>query len=191
MIYNKDGTPYVLPTPNPLMQKQEVGTEEEWYVVHNFREEEGKEEVLTYERQETPSAQPAVVTTTVATTTDHEPAEPEVALTEPEVISRPEPKQMENKVHCWCLPATIKQFYDELYGETKHKLTYGDKFLFEAIVVNNTETNYLLWTNIMIPSNSILYVKNNRRWWKVMSTSMQDDGGFILTCMPSNEKPSF
>ncbi len=196
-IYNKDGTPFRLKGPNPLMKEQEITND--WHLVHNFR---ANEEIVNYRPGKKPTKkvikapEPEPEPPKVEPVVEVKP-EPMPVIEEPEVevedeVTPPEPVKEEPRGSmCWCLPATVKQYIDPLYGETKVKLAYGDKFKIEVVPVQVGDINYSVWTTAMVPTNSILYMPQDRRWWRVLKTTLQDNGGFIVTCMPSTEKPSF
>lgn len=177
-IRNRDGTLYKISTPNPLMINQEV--KEEWYVAHNF-ETPSPDETLIYD--EAPVVAPPVALV-------------EPVVKEPDPISPPPVEEVEtipqeDKLVCYCLPAKMVEVRDPVYDEVVRKLTYGEKFRFEAVPVRLNDLGYTIWTNILIESGSIIYSGEDRRWWKVSRTMMQDNGGFLIECMPSTHKPSF
>jgi hypothetical protein len=187
MIKNSDGSPYKIRKPNPLMLQQEI-EEQPIEVIHNFSPEEivlqskGKKKITT--------AFPA----TIGVMEPHPQIQEQIKaneLVEEEYI--PEVKEeieSDNKVNCWCLPADWKDFYDPLYEETRKNLVYGNKFMFEGIVLNADETDYQMWMKAKIKPSSIVFVSPNRRWWKVIKVTESEDG-FIVNCMPSLERPSF
>lgn len=180
-IRNKDGSLYKISTPNPLMKNQEVT--EEWYTVHNF--DTPSNETLVYDEPVKP-IKPHVEEPKAET-----PPPPPEPVVVPPVEEEKESIPQEDKLVCYCLPAKIVEIKDTVYDEVRRKLTYGDKFRFEAVPVRLSDIGYTLWTNIMIENGSIIYSGEDRRWWKVTRTMMQDDGGFLIECVPSMHKPSF
>lgn len=185
-IKKLDGTPFTLRGPNPLMNQQTV--KEEWCITHNLDYTEP--ETLIYDTP-TKIELPKV-------TVEEEIPQPVI----PEESKAPPPppppvKQEEEKVATedkslyYCLPAIIKEVHDRTYDEVRRKLTYGEKFRFEAVPVQSGDMKSTLWTTVVIETGSIIYSIENRRWWKVLRTVMQDNGGFLIECMPSSDKPSF
>lgn len=180
-IRNKDGSLFELKKPNPLMQNQEI--KEEWYAVHNFDVPKG--ETLVYDEL------PEPVVPIVKQVEKVEIAPPPEPVVPPPAEEKKESIPKEDKLICYCLPAKFVEVHDEVYDEVRRKLTYGEKFRFEAVPVRLSDIGYTLWTNILIENQSIIYSPEDRRWWKVSRTMMQDNGGFLIECIPSMHKPSF
>lgn len=179
-LTNKDGTPYELSKPNPLMLQQEL--EEGWIRVHNF---DKQEEILEYKKKIKPPQ--TIVDEPIIEPKPLQELETEIPKVEPPKVI----EEKRNVMFCYCLPAEIKYINDPLYNESRAVVKYGDKFTFEAIIINRSEMDYTLMTNVLIPSNSIIYVRDDRRWWRAMKTTIQDSGGYWVSCVPSMEKPSF
>lgn len=96
------------------------------------------------------------------------------------------PKQMFH-----CLPALIKEYVDEMYGDKKTTLTYLSPFTFEGIVVNFTDISFSIWTNnAKIDNFSVIFAPEMRRWWKVNESEDKADGK-IYHCVISDFQPSF
>lgn len=172
-IRRKDGTIYSLQCPNPLMKEQKSW--EEKYIVHNFAQEEflvaNEAKIIPLETppQEIPKAEPKV---------------------EPKVELKPEVPESVPKILVHCLPAKTHEYFDPLYGETKKIVEYGNKFIFEAIVLGQTDLRLHLWTTNPVSKDSILYVHKSASWWRVMETEARS-GGYVLDTMVSQLKPSF
>ncbi len=108
-------------------------------------------------------------------------------------------KVLKNIVRVHCLPARIETEKDELYDEEREVLTYGEKFSFEAIMIERTDFFIKLWTQTILTKQSIIYpsafVKGDikfgdYRWWKVMEIE-EKSGGYIATSIPSELQPDF
>jgi len=95
-----------------------------------------------------------------------------------------------DRVACWCLPGEFRGHFDNLYGETRKNVTWGEKFMFEGIIVDMTEMNFQLWTQVHIKPPSIIFVRPHKRWWRVNAAQVQDNG-FLMTCLPSDSRPRF
>jgi hypothetical protein len=91
-----------------------------------------------------------------------------------------------------CLPATVSEKLDDLYGDKSVKVTYGAKFTFEAVILDESDMNLVFWTHLdKINKFTILYPKNKeKRWWQVESTKKAPEGNFIK-CFPSYSHPNF
>jgi hypothetical protein len=154
-IRNKDGTLYKISTPNPLMKNQEI--KEEWYTVHNF--DTPNNETLVYDEPVKPVKlpDPAPEAKREAPVPIPEPPVPPPVEEKKEVIPQ------EDKLLCHCLPAKLIEVKDAVYDEVRMKLTYGEKFRFEAVPVRLSDMGYTLWTNIMIENGSIIYSSEDGR----------------------------
>jgi hypothetical protein len=108
----------------------------------------------------------------------------------PEVKKETKPVKIDNKLIAWCMPASIREEVNPLYGEIKRSIVYGDKFSFEIIVINRNIVSAEFWTNIVIEKNSIIYLWDQREWWRVTKTTPHNEGN-MLTCYPSDHHPSF
>jgi len=101
-----------------------------------------------------------------------------------------------NKVIIWCLPAKSVTTEDPLYGSKTTRVVYEDKFKFEGVVINQDDLEFQVWTNQTIGIASVLFPvakkaeDRDSRWWRVISTEEQN-GGVILSCMPSDYCPDF
>ena len=92
---------------------------------------------------------------------------------------------------CFCLPAIISESHDDLYGEIKKTIKYGERFLFEIVALEQNDLTFRWWSTKEIDKGSIIYPKNReKRWWKVTEIK-QAPQGFIYLSMPSEFTPSF
>lgn len=90
-----------------------------------------------------------------------------------------------------CLPASIKEYTDEFYGDKKTGLVYLPAFTFEGIVIKTLDVSFSVWTNsAKISHYSVVFSPEQRRWWKV-NDSEEKAGGMIYHCIPSDYQPSF
>lgn len=194
-IKNKDGTVYKLKGPNPLMKSQKAWKKDEKFQVHNF---DWTPEVV---KDDGEKAKPHKTDFQVkASAVVLEPVKiqpPELELEEEiEIVSEIKPQassqKFNNSIQIHCLPASIKIHRDELYDEIRHRTTYGNKFKFEAIVVESEDMLFRFWTNVdNIGAGSIVFPQtHDKRWWKI-SSKQEKAGGFIYECFPSDEMPDF
>jgi hypothetical protein len=213
-IRNQDGTVFQLKKPNPLLKTQDMPGDE--HVVHNFAVQEV---LVRYTKKKKPLApNGAVVSTpTLPPALEEQPQAPAPTVTDlkpmplPKVVEHeatfesPEQKAeliqeeddymdddeaAQDVVSCWCLPGEYRQHIDNLYGETRLNLVWGDKFLLEGVILQSTEMNFVIWAQVKIGPPSIIYIRSQRRWWRVTDVQPHDNG-FAMSCLPSETRPSF
>jgi len=210
VIKNKDGSVYKLKGPNPLMEDQAFWNDLENFTLHNT---EWKKTVFGDDGELIPrdsnfqvnSASPVV--------------EPEIEKPKPKppnevklppihdsqvdaVELKNEPKEkpknnnefptIKNKVVIHCLPALIKEHFDDFYGEHYNKISYGDKFSFEAVIVENEDLSMTFWTTTeeVTPASVIYPQVKEKRWWRVQ-TKIEKSGGYLIYAVVSDIQPDF
>lgn len=94
----------------------------------------------------------------------------------------------------YCLPMIFTEIEDDVYGE-KHKIpTYGDKFTFEAVMVDYTGVSATFFCTLpqgdSLLSDSIFFVLKERQWWKLKDRTTDGDGTYFH-CVLSDIQPSF
>lgn len=217
-IKNKDGTVYKLQEPNPLTKDQEWDLLESDFVFHNFdwasetiandssssglnSDFNVKDSVISdfpeIEIKVDPKPEPEVVL---------KDPEPEVVLKDPEPLN-PEPKiesnpktkaKLKNVVLMHCSPAEIRERQDELYGDNYKSIQYGEKFTFEAVVVERNDLYMRFWTNIKLSEGSVVFPSKYRdgvkfgehRWWRV-NQLVEKSGGHLTQAVVSDYHPDF
>jgi hypothetical protein len=121
---------------------------------------------------------------------------PQPKIDEEEIVEKP--KYVNSKllnypktVLC-CLPTDVQEKKDLLYGEVTTKITYGKKFTFEAILIEETDMHLLFWTHLeKIKRFAIFYPKNQeKRWWQADAIKSAPEG-FVVKCIPSMQHPNF
>lgn len=205
MLKNKDGTPYKLNAPNPIMKTQEIW---EGFTIHNMKWEgekvkdnqkvtpiktdfEVKDSFLA-ELEKTKDIK--VVETKIE---EIEEIKETKEITRTPIVVKPE-KPLVNKndgitkIFIHCLPASIKERKDSLYGDSYSTIQYGEPLSFEGVILRQGDLGIEIWTDVKnINSGSILYPKTNvKRWWRVQNTTPKE-GGWIITATPSEYQPSF
>lgn len=213
VIKNKNGSEYKLRGPNPIMKEQDIWAD---FQLHNMQFHEEIRENSTNKQK---VSKKISLGQTVVVKNEEAPVQPiKVEVPEPtpqptvikydipkieptpipetEVIYRPksisDKLQSYNKDILHCLPAKTKTITDSLYEEKTIKVTYGNQFLFEAIIIEETDFELLFWSHLeIIQKYSIIYPRNkNKRWWKAESVKNAPEGYFI-NCRPSDIQPSF
>jgi hypothetical protein len=215
-IKKKDGSVYVLKGPNKLLKNQDFFDIKKC-IFHNFYWEEiyseNQEKTITkIKKPQTPEP--------IQHKIKMEEPQPELEFiqTEPEVVIQTEPEKVvesnfpkiKYKVTMHCLPAETVIYNDELYGESKEKITYKDKFIFPSVIINNSDIGMSFWTSDpdnKITKNSIVYpfsyeVYNQKtssydkvpfdqyRWWKVID-KIEKNNGWLISSIPSMHHPDF
>ena len=135
----------------------------------------------------------------VETTKAPEPEMPELSSeivqeTEPEPPRVPQktlPSDLQ-KTFVYCLPATLTEKVDELYGDKYTTIKYQRPFSFEAVIVNNSDLMFKMWTTVnKITRGSVLFPKlEEKRWWRVEEIE-EKSGGYLVYGVPSDFQPSF
>lgn len=214
-IRNHDGTVFQLKKPNPLLRTQDITGDE--HIVHNFSVQEvlvkytKKKKPLTpngavvstptlpptlEEQPQTPivpdlkSTPPPVAEYEDAFKNSEQKTMPKIEEKEDDYIEEDDETDVQDVVSCWCLPGEYRQHIDNLYGETRRNLVWGDKFIFEGVILQGTEMMFVIWTQIKINPPSIIYIRSQRRWWRVTEVNPHDNG-FAMSCLPSETRPSF
>lgn len=197
-MLDKNGKPYKLfSAPNPLV-KEQVKLPEHELIFHNFKtkpkivnlnfkkEEKKVEEEIVKQKEinliEKPIEIPKkeIIEKLVEVIKEKQIEVEEIAeepLIDPEI-----PQEGIVLVHCH--PIIEKEIKDDFYGETRIRTSFGDKFIFEAYIVEFNDIEICLYTkqkNIKV--GSILYPSKYKdgdrlemlRWWKVSSIKQQDD----------------
>lgn len=196
-LKNKDGSPYKLFGPNPIMSEMAMWDKESKLVLHNVG---GKlvsyqDATVVFHNQE-----PQIVKETE--TPVPEPVKPPVVEETPvldkfdeipiiESVEVPEDPNAVDKIKIWCQPAYFRQYKDG--EEVVSKLRYGQKFLFEAILEEEGDFQILLYTTTdTVTEGSILFPKtHDKRWWRVAQTLKGDDGLIRIVATLTDYQPEF
>lgn len=209
-IKNKNGTEYKLRGPNPIMMQQDVWED---FQLHNMQ---FQEEIQENKANKGKSNQKITLGQTITLSNDTKQNQV-VKLSTPEPTPQPttayvspsptpfleqenvlRPIKINEKLANYpkdvlhCLPAKSKIITDTLYEEKTIKISYEQNFLFEAIIMEETDFELNFWTHLQnVTKYSIIYPKNkNKRWWKVEIIKNAPEG-FFVNCRPSDIHPSF
>lgn len=195
-LRNKDGTPYRLRGPDPIKSRQRLW-DRAVVRLHNlkwayrpFADGDLGEPAVTRpkpkaEPRPSPRPEPKPEISPMDT-----PAPPEVVetLSSDDDILADIPKVV---VHC--LPVVGRtEHKDDLYGQSYSKPRYGNKFAFEAVMLDEEELGVQLWTTAtQVTVGSILYPMNRaKKWWRV-TDRYEKTGGYVVTGVLSDFNPSF
>lgn len=133
-----------------------------------------------------------------------ETSEPEL---QPELQPEPQPEPFvlnvneklvralkEKGAQFYCAPVTERKLIeDDLYGSSYIQKKYGDKFIFDAIIVSDSDLQLQFWCVKELTKDSVIYKKNQQggeRWWQV-TESEERSGGFLCLATVSNINPDF
>lgn len=215
-IKDKDGSVYKLRGPNPLMRTQQewdrakiklinLGTqsevvEDERNPIQEFKETYNVldigEELGLKSNEETRYVKPVEFIQEIQET----PSEPEIVVEKP-----PEPEEVvitvdksllkifkEHGKTFHCVPAVgFKEHRDELYESSYKTVVYGDKLLFDGLVVEESDLKISVWCIKSVGPSSIIYKQDRaERWWRVVESEPKT-GGYLLSAIPSDSNPSF
>ena len=195
-LRNKDGSIYKLQKPNPMMKYQNIWDNEK-LILHNMKWISEKAEDKTEVEPIKSDIKVQENFIQELKETKEQEKEPETVFERKTVIAEDTKKIEEEKpeiekIFVHCLPATIRTKTDELYGETYKTIQYGSPISFEAVLLQELDLTYSIWTDTdQISIGSVLFPKtNNKRWWKVKNKE-QKANGWIINCVLSDYQPSF
>ncbi len=219
-IRRKDGSIFKLTGPNKIMVTQELWDNEEFLIIHNFNEltkvtlegTDTDKPVITLPEPVVLESGPSIdmPVPMEAVVQIEKQVEPEVEILttpEPEPIIEPKPPPVKAETtnqprspyralditEIFCLPATVSQHTDDLYGDEVIRVNYQDPFKLQATIVTNSDVRIIFWTTVKkVTVKSVLFHRVHRRWWRVQE--IQDDAtgdGIVLICIPSDLKPDF
>ena len=193
-LKNKDGSVYRLRSPNALMKDQTV-----WngYTIHNMKwdpiTQESKDEVTPMSSDF--SVRDSFVEELESNKPPMQDAEPKSPVESPKF----EERKHESKgvglgvetTFVWCLPAVLKKKRDSLYDEEYVTVSYGNPYSFEAVMVEEGDLSFSMWTTATIERGSVVFPKTTfKRWWRV-DDIRDKTGGFLYSGMPSDYQPHF
>lgn len=205
-LKKKDGTTYRLRGPVPFMRDQNMFDD---FILHNFSfssivlSDDGPALVATEGRlgfvEELTDLHRDDKHTPLPITPTSEQSDAEF-LPPPEVVKKQETptaassvlKKSPNKVPVYCRPASVRVYADELYGETRRTIEYGEPFIFEGVVVYADDLSLTVWspTETVTIGSTIFPQNRDKRWWKVSSRQPQMNG-WLLQCSISDDQPRF
>ena len=97
----------------------------------------------------------------------------------------------ENTTTIWCAPVVETEFKDDLYGERRIRRSYGQKVLLEGIIVSESDSEMIFWSEPLCGNGSIVYPQNrSKRWWRVESSETKT-GGHLHRTIFSDVNPDF
>lgn len=216
VIKNKDGSVFKLRGPNPVMKSQKKWNvdklkfinmsqkadivEDKRNPVEQFKENHnvlniGEELGLVENQEET-----SIISGKdfLKNATQSEEPEIEVEIEEPKPTLDVDPSiariLKERGAEYWCAPVVgEKEYTDDLYGETHKTYQYGDSYIFDAILIDESDLELHIWCTRKITIGSIIYKKvkqGGERWWRINNVEPKT-GGYLARAVVSDSNPSF
>lgn len=193
-IKNNDGTTFRLSHPNPNMSEQALWDESDKLIIHNKC---GTKVVFDKNirpltmplLEEEPEVNPKKTTYAVPVVDSINKKEDEYEL--PEEVQE---ELARSKIEVWCLPAYIEEKVDPLYGETYSRVKYKKKFMFEAILQEQSDFHIFMWTTTgEVTEGSILYPRTyDKRWWRVAAIGKDEAKGlYFIKGSITDYQPNF
>ncbi len=100
----------------------------------------------------------------------------------------------ERGVEYYCSPVIgYKKHTDAFYGSSYETPKYGETFVFDAIILDQSDLQLQIWCVKNISINSIIYKKvksGGERWWRVGYVE-EKTGGYLCMCFTSDVNPDF
>jgi len=94
----------------------------------------------------------------------------------------------------FCAPAIGQKVHvDSLYGTTYETTQYGDKYLFDAVMVDQSDLELQFWCVRPVTPKSIVYRKvqdGGERWWRIKDVEPKT-GGYLVIAGVSDTNPDF
>jgi hypothetical protein len=217
-INNKDGSVYRLRGPNPLMRSQQEWDRNQLHLInmgcHHSEVVEDRrnpveqfkkdynvidigEDLDLFEGPEPPQTQvlkAKELIDEINEEPDLKPEHPKESTITLNVDSKLARMLRERGAQYFCAPVSGTKFHtDQLYGTNYKTYQYGSKFLFDAIIIDQSDLELQIWSVKLIPVGSILYKKireGGERWWRVKETEPKT-GGHLSLCGVSETNPDF
>lgn len=219
-IKNKDGSVYKLRSPNPIMKVQDVWSGFEVHNMNFEEQTESLDSAPKFTQSKKIKLGQTTVfeekpAEKIQVNTKPEPTEEKLAIPIFDENPKPppppntpfidakddgiiRPSQINEKLKSYkktilhCLPATVKQYKDDLYNDRSYKISYGKRFTFEVILMEESDMYLVFWTHLQnLEKFSILYPQNfEKRWWKIDAVKEAPEG-FFIRCLPSDDHPAF
>ncbi len=101
----------------------------------------------------------------------------------------------ERGVEYYCAPVVgKKEHVDALYDTSYYTMQYGEKFVFDAIIVEESDLTLQFWCVRPVIIDSIVFrkiVKSlGERWWRVKEVEPKT-GGYLCRAITSDTNPDF
>jgi len=211
-IIDKNGNVYKLRGPNPLMNDQNTNWDKSKLVLHNFSwSSECIKDPVSPEakfKKENPKID---IAEELNLQTNSEWIPPfefinELKDSKPEVVLEKEKEEVPKEINVssqvarifhergmefHCAPVYQVAMKDDLYGTEYMMNRYGDKFIFDGVIVEENDLELIYWCVKDMTVGSIIMPKaRESRWWRIEQTE-EKTGGFLVKALPSDVNPDF
>jgi len=219
-IKDRDGKVYTLRGPNPLMKTQQEWDRSR---IQLFNLKGWRNEVIVHDERNPVEAFAAnLIDIGKDLNLKQNPApkraktiEPKKFIDEireapkekPNVFKIPEPVQptlnvdpkmarilKERGVEYYCAPAIGRRDHtDDLYGSNYSTIEYGEKFVFDAVVIDQSDLELQFWCIRPVTAQSVIYRKirqGGERWWRIADVESKT-GGWLAKAVTSDSNPDF
>lgn len=196
VIKNKNGSEYRLKGPNPIMKNQNLWDNFEIHnmnfdeTIDHFKKTTNKTVLLNFNKDEITIEDKSPKIKEAQQETKQE-IKQEIKQEVKQEIKQEVKNSQIKKTIIHCLPANVSIKEDSLYGDVKKIIRYGEKFTFDAVLLEITDFQISFWTNIKIENESIIYPKNSdKRWWKIINSEVKFEGN-VFHAKISSITPNF
>ncbi len=213
-IKDKDGKVYKLRGPNPMMKDQKkwdmdklqfinMGWSNEVVVdernpVQKFKTDFNVVDIgqelglVSNEESTTTVVKPQEFIDDIQKSVTEEPKEETVILNVDPQLAK---IIKERGVEYYCAPVMGKKKHvDDLYDNTYYTMQYGEKFVFDAIIIEESDLELQFWCVRPVTAESIVFrkiVKSfGERWWRVKDIEPKT-GGYLCRAITSDTNPNF
>ena len=97
-------------------------------------------------------------------------------------------------VEYYCAPVIGKKHHtDDLYDNSYYTMQYGNKFVFDAVVIDMSDLELQFWCIRPISAESIVFPKTKekgQRWWRITEVEAKT-GGYLCNAITSDTNPDF
>lgn len=174
-IKNKDGSVYVIRGPNPAMKSQTVWDKTKISLINFNIGKNVETEPTNYKPVIMETPKPIVEKQVIPEPVIVKPIDPPVIVPEPKVVETIKTTKDKRIINMHCLPMT--------------ETGYSNKFIFEGVVLQESDMQMMFWTNVELGIGTIVFPKNERkRWWKIYENQPKNNGWFSI-CNPSDIQP--
>jgi hypothetical protein len=116
---------------------------------------------------------------------------------QPDVVITVDPKLArilkERGVEFHCAPVvSFREHKDEFYGSSYQTPVFGDQYIFDAVIIEESDLQIQFWGVKAVTKGSVIYRKNKDgdRWWTIERVEAKT-GGYLVIANPSEFNPDF
>ena len=96
-----------------------------------------------------------------------------------------------NMIEFHCAPAIREEHVDSLYGDRKISTRYGKKYVFDGVVISQSDFEIQFFSFRPVAIGSIVFPVNlDKQWWRVEDVTPKT-GGYLCKGLVSDVNPDF